>query len=140
MPDYRLRNLLRSFCRQFLSSCPVDLHGPVLAPFLVHLFPAMLQRLSGKWEAAMALTQQQQANKEEETDILVSIYHAIIFYQFSTETIFSFIGNHSRCGRPSFDARLPGCSSWCFDYQCVRFIIKQPTNYSIFRGRRDGGE
>ena len=74
MPDYRLRNLLRSFCRQFLSSCPVDLHGPVLAPFLVHLFPAMLQRLSGKWEAAMALTQQQQANKEEETDILVSIY------------------------------------------------------------------
>ena len=82
VPDYRLRSLLRSFCRPFISSCPPDLHGPVLAPFLTHLLPSMLQRLSARWQAT---NEQQTARANEDTDMQV---FSLIFKNY-----FSFLFN-----------------------------------------------
>lgn len=76
VPDYRLRSILRSFCRPFISSCPPDLREQVLAPFLSYLLPSMLQRLSARWQAT---TETQTAKAYDESDIQVRAIVLLVF-------------------------------------------------------------
>ena len=66
--DYRLRPVIRVFCRPFITSCPPHLHTIVLLPVLSHLCPALHQRLSTKWDSQMAMHQQQIGRKKEDDD------------------------------------------------------------------------
>lgn len=59
IPDYRLRVVIRVFCRPFIVSCPSNLHESVLVPVLLHLCPALLQRLTQRWEKVIANAEHQ---------------------------------------------------------------------------------
>ena len=59
IPDYRLRVVIRVFCRPFIVSCPSNLHESVLLPVLLHLCPALLHRLTQRWEKVVANAEHQ---------------------------------------------------------------------------------
>ena len=59
IPDYRLRVVIRVFCRPFIASCPSNLHESVLVPVLLHLCPALLQRLTQRWDKVIANAEHQ---------------------------------------------------------------------------------
>lgn len=75
LPDHRLRVVLRNFCRPFITACPAHLQRPVLLPFLAHLFPAMLTRLSARWQELM---QQTQVSNEDRADLQEIVRDVII--------------------------------------------------------------
>ena len=74
MPDYRLRVVIRVFCRPFIASCPAYLHQSVLLPFLLHLCPAVLHRLTQRWEKVLFL--------KSNALIKPLIYSVISFYYY----------------------------------------------------------
>ena len=68
IPDYRLRTVMKIFCRPFIACCPSQWNRIVLQPFLAHLCPAMLQRLTTTWQRQMALHQQMTSRKTDDDD------------------------------------------------------------------------
>lgn len=81
LPDHRLRVVLRTFCRPFVTACPSHLQRQVLLPFLAHLFPVMLSRLSSRWQEVM---QQTQISNEDKAD-LQEIVRDVIIRQMSKD-------------------------------------------------------
>jgi exportin-5 len=71
IPDCRLRTVVKVFCRPFINSCPAQLYQPVLLPFLAYFLPAMLQRLSGRWQQTMQ--QQRDENQANLQEILCDV-------------------------------------------------------------------
>lgn len=69
IPDYRLRTVVRVFCRPIICACPSHYHQSVLQPFLTHLFPAMLQRLSWRWQHSMQQERERSPNDENQADL-----------------------------------------------------------------------
>ncbi len=68
IPDHRLRVVVRVFCRPFIIACPAHLHQSVLLPFFAHLFPAILQRLAGRWQEIMQ-QQRERSPGESQADL-----------------------------------------------------------------------
>lgn len=68
LPDYRLRSIVRMFCRPFILACPAQFHQSVLFPFLAHLFPAMLQRLTECWQLTMQQQRERSPSEEHQAD------------------------------------------------------------------------
>lgn len=66
IPDFRLRTVVKVFCRPFITSCPAHFHQSVILPFLAHFLPAMLQRLAARWQQTMQQQRDEnQANLQE---------------------------------------------------------------------------
>lgn len=66
--DYRLRHVIRSFFRPFISSCPPNMHQSVMLPFLGHLFPVMLQKMSVRWQVTMQQQHERSPSDENQAD------------------------------------------------------------------------